>query len=69
MNMFFSGHLHIYERSKQICNGGLLIRTGKVDEEHYEYNSEDNCSIFVIEGATGNNYYVETERHCIFLLN
>jgi hypothetical protein len=66
MSMFFSGHLHIYERSKQICNGGDAIRSGRIDELHFEYAVKENCSIFVVEGAAGNNYYVETDRHCTF---
>jgi hypothetical protein len=66
MDLLFSGHLHIYERSKQICGSGDIIHSGKIDEENFEYVSKENCTIFIIEGAAGNNYFVETDRHCNF---
>ncbi len=64
MQLYLSGHLHIYERSKQICSNGTMFREGAKLDNATLFRKEGDCSVFVIEGAAGNNYYVETERHC-----
>lgn len=53
--MYFSGHLHYYERTKMICdNGSFSAEKNGI----FEKSDKDACSIYVIEGAAGNNYYV-----------
>lgn len=33
-------------------------------EDTFMFKEDGDCCVFIIEGAAGNNYYVETERHC-----
>lgn len=40
----------------------MFLEGTKVDNATL-FRREGDCSVFVIEGAAGNNYYVETERH------
>jgi hypothetical protein len=41
-----------------------MFREGAKLDNATLFRKEGDCSVFVIEGAAGNNYYVETERHC-----
>lgn len=64
MQLYLSGHLHVYERSKQICKNGLIFKEGTMNADTFMFKEDEDCCVFIIEGAAGNNYYVETERHC-----
>ena len=62
MALFFSGHLHFYERSRQICRREGQLQPSPQTGPNYQSN--EDCTIFVLEGAAGNNYFVETSQHC-----
>lgn len=52
MGLYLSGHLHLYERSHQICRNGSIIK-----KDDGEYNG--GCPLYVVEGAGGNDKYVQ----------
>ena len=62
MKLYFSGHLHLYERTKPICyNGSFPSKVSPyVDMQ---------CPVYIVEGAGGNNDYIQTEESCNFKIN
>ena len=54
MKLYFSGHIHVYERTKPICPDGTFSTQNDSDT----YNS--SCPVYVVEGAGGNDLFVET---------
>jgi hypothetical protein len=62
VDLYFSGHLHIYERTKPVCGLNNYSKPLYSNDTINVY--ETGCPIFVVEGAGGNNYFVEKDRHC-----
>lgn len=62
--MYLSGHLHYYERTKGICDKeeapGYSIEEPKKKEEGDKYG--EKCPVYIIEGAAGNNYFLEPDH-------
>jgi hypothetical protein len=52
MKLYLSGHVHVYERTFPICFDGTIIQS-----KNNEYNM--NCPLYVVEGAGGNDFYVQ----------
>ena len=52
MDMYFSGHLHLYERTKPICPNGTIQ-----EDSSGPYSMQ--CPIYTVEGAAGNDDYVQ----------
>jgi len=54
MKLYFSGHVHVYERSKPICPDGTFST-----QENDTYNA--SCPVYIVEGAGGNDIFIETK--------
>ena len=59
LNLYLSGHLHTYERSKPICFNGSIV-------ENTADNVSFECPVYIVEGAGGNDMYVQVEDLCKF---
>lgn len=62
VDLYLSGHLHIYERTKPICGGDEKdFREAKVGLDNM-YTKD--CPVFVVDGSAGNTMWVEmTQRY------
>lgn len=61
LKLYFSGHLHLYERTHPICrNGSFLARK----DSSYDMS----CPLYVIEGSGGNDRYIQTTEDCTLLI-
>ena len=57
MKLYFSGHLHLYERTHPICYNGTFL--AKKDSKY-----DMSCPVYVIEGSGGNDRYMQTSDDC-----
>lgn len=60
MDLYFSGHLHYYERTHSICwnltNSQYHVNIDQEKEQGADIYKDD-CPVYVIEGSGGNNYF------------
>lgn len=54
MKLYISGHLHLYERTKPICPDNSF-------PEKVSNNFSIGCPVYIVEGAGGNNDYIQTK--------
>lgn len=62
MIVYLSGHLHVYERSKSICKEGVIATNLQTNEVVPTYSK--GCAVFVVEGVSGNSYFVAMSKTC-----
>lgn len=56
MKLYISGHMHLYQRTKPICYNGTVLPESLTHDM--------SCPIYVIEGAGGNDAYLQMDYDC-----